>query len=80
MKLLMENWRKFVNEEDKKSKEEEDFEPHMMYDPETGEGKKAEKYEDHVEMDKKGWGHEKPDLDEAKNEDGKEQGVDGKAC
>ena len=25
MKLLMENWRKFVNEEDKKSKEEEEY-------------------------------------------------------
>ena len=64
MKLLMENWRKFVNEEDKKSKEEEEYEPHMMYDPETGEGKKAETYEDHVELDKKGWGHEKPDVEE----------------
>ena len=80
MKLLMENWRRFVNEGEEKSKEEEEFEPHMMYDPKTGDSEKAETYERHVELDKKGWGHEKPDLDEAKNEDGKEQGVDGKAC
>ena len=80
MKLLIENWRKFVNEEEDKSKEEEEFKPHMMYDPETGEGKKAENTEDHVKMDKKGWVHDKPDIDEAKNKDGKEQGVDGKAC
>lgn len=65
MKLLIENWRRFVNEEKEKSKEEEEFEPHMMYDPETGEGKKAETYEDHVEMDEKGWGHEKPDVEES---------------
>ena len=58
----------------------EEFKPHMMYDPKTGIGKKAEKYEDHVEMDKKGWVHEEPDIDEAKNKDGKEQGADGKAC
>ena len=58
----------------------EEFKPHMMYDPKTGKGKKAEKYEDHVEMDKKGWVHEEPDIDEAKNKDGKEQGADGKAC
>jgi hypothetical protein len=80
MKLIMESWRHFLTEEEKKSKEEEEFEPHMMYDPETGEGKKAEKYEDHMKLKEKGWGHDKPDLDEAKNKDGKEQGVDGKAC
>jgi len=67
MKHLMENWRRFVNEEKEKSKEEEEFEPHMMYDPETGEGKKAETYEQHVELDKKGWGHDKPEVDEGKN-------------
>jgi len=81
MKKLMESWRHFLKEEEEKAKKEkEEFEPHMMYDPETGEGKKAEKYEDHVKMDEKGWTHEKPDLEEAKNKDGKEQGVDGKAC
>jgi hypothetical protein len=65
MKLLMESWRHYLAEDEKKSKEEEEYEPHMMYDPETGEGKKAEKYEDHTKLKEKGWDHEKPDLDEA---------------
>ena len=49
----------------------QDFEPHMMYDPETGKGYKAEKPEDHERMKKMGYTHEKPeakdekDLDEA---------------
>ena len=43
------------------------FEPHMMYHPETGEGVKAEKPEDHERLKKKGYTHEKPEvgLDEA---------------
>ena len=50
-----------------KTKEEEvsdnkDFKPHMMYDPETGEGHKAEKPEDHERMKKLGYTHEEPDL------------------
>ena len=40
--------------------ENSDFEPHMMYDPKTGKGYKAEKYEDHVKMDKMGYVHDKP--------------------
>ncbi len=36
-----------------------DFKPHMMYDPKTGKGYKANKYEDHVRMDKKGYTHKK---------------------
>jgi len=68
MKLLMESWRHYLTEDEKKSKEEEEYEPHMMYDPETGEGKKAEKYEDHMKLKEKGWGHEKPDLNEAEGE------------
>ena len=45
----------------------EDFEPHMMYDPKTGKGYKAETYEDHLRMDKMGYVHEKPEkMDEAK--------------
>jgi hypothetical protein len=65
MKLIMESWRHFLNEEEeKKSKAEEEFEPHMMYDPDTGEGKKTENYEEHVKLKEKGWGHDKPDLNE----------------
>ena len=45
----------------------QEFEPHMMYDPKTGKGYKAETYEDHVRMDKMGYVHEKPEkVDEAK--------------
>ena len=50
-----------------KTKEEEvsdnkDFKPHMMYDPETGKGYKAEKPEDHERMSKMGYTHEEPDM------------------
>lgn len=45
----------------------EDFEPHMMYDPKTGKGYKADTYEDHLRMDKMGYTHEKPEnIDESK--------------
>jgi hypothetical protein len=40
---------------------ESDFEPHMMYDPKTGKGYKAEKPEDHERMKKLGYTHEKPE-------------------
>jgi len=55
-------YEEFVNED-----KEKDFEPHMMYDPKTGKGYKADTYEDHVRMDKMGYVHEKPEkVDEAK--------------
>ena len=41
-------------------KEAEEFKPHMMYDPNTGKGYKAEKPEDHERMAKLGYVHEKP--------------------
>jgi ribosomal protein L21E len=41
-------------------KDEVDFKPHMMYNPKTGEGVKANTYADHVRLDKKGYTHEKP--------------------
>jgi hypothetical protein len=78
MKLLMESWRHYLTEDEKKSKEEEEYEPHMMYDPETGEGKKAEKYEDHTKLKEKGWDHEKPDLDEAAKKTGLWANIDAK--
>ena len=54
-----------INESVNENKE--DFEPHMMYDPKTGKGYKAETYEDHLRMDKMGYVHEKPEkMDEAK--------------
>jgi len=36
------------------------FEPHMMYDPKTGKGFKANKPADHVRMSKMGYTHTKP--------------------
>lgn len=50
----------------KKGKEyhAEAFEPHMMYDPETGKSEKAEKPEDHERLKKKGYTHEKPQVEE----------------
>ena len=44
--------------------EGKDFEPHMMYHPETGEEEKAEKPEDHERLKKKGYSHEKPEVKE----------------
>ena len=67
--------------------QEDEFKPHWMYDPKTGEKERAEKPEDHERLKALGWGHEPPvdestDLDEAvrpndkvfvkgKNRDGK---------
>lgn len=36
----------------------ESFKPHMMYNPETGEGTMANVYQDHLEMKNMGYGHE----------------------
>jgi hypothetical protein len=56
--------------------DEADFQPHMMYDPKTNKGYKAETMDDHLRMKKMGYVHEKPvsskeeaDLDEAVNKD-----------
>ena len=52
----------------KKLKEaKKDFKPHMMYNPKTGKGYKADTYADHVRMNKMGYVHEKPKkVDEMK--------------
>jgi len=47
-----------------------DFKPHMMYDPKTGKGYKADTMDDHLRMKKMGYTHDAPkkeevDLDEA---------------
>jgi len=42
----------------------EGFKPHIMYDPKTGKGYKAEKKQDHERMSKLGYVHEKPSIDE----------------
>ena len=56
--------KKYQTEDLEECKSEEDFKPHMMYDPKTGKGVKAETYEDHVKLDKQGYTHEKPDVTE----------------
>ena len=43
---------------------EDDFEPHMMYDPKTGKEYKADTYEDHLRMKEMGYVHEKPKMKE----------------
>ena len=45
----------------KNKEKEEEFKPHMMYDPKTGKGYKAEKPEDHERMKKMGYTHDKPE-------------------
>ena len=42
----------------------DEFKPHMMYDPKTGKGYKAEKEADHLRMKKMGYTHEKPEVKE----------------
>ena len=42
----------------------ESFEPHMMYDPKTGKGYKADKEADHLKMKKMGYTHDKPKNEE----------------
>ena len=49
-------------------KKDDDFKPHMMYDPKTGKGYKAEKPEDHERMKKMGYTHDDPKT-KAKEED-----------
>ena len=55
---------KVVSEENEMNESKDDFEPHMMYDPKTGKGYKADTYEDHIRMQKMGYVHEKPKVDE----------------
>jgi hypothetical protein len=52
----------------KEKMKEDDFEPHMMYDPKTGKGYKAEKPEDHERMKKMGYTHDKPEIKEGKDD------------
>ena len=41
---------------------EEEFTPHMMYNPKTGKKKMSKKHEDHVELAKKGYTHVDPKV------------------
>lgn len=53
----------------------EEFEPHTMYDPETGQSKKANKEDDHHRLAKKGYTH--VDSKKIENEFEKEGGALG---
>ena len=56
--------------------ESKDFKPHMMYDPKTGKGYKAEKEEDHLRMKKMGYTHDKPSVSEETPLDRKQDRID----
>ena len=43
-----------------------DFKPHMMYDPKTGKGYKANTMDDHLRMKKMGYTHDAPKKEEVK--------------
>ena len=63
--------------DDLPDKVEESFKPHMMYDPKTGKGYKAEKPEDHEKYAKMGYTHEKPEnVDESFKNNWRELAVD----
>jgi hypothetical protein len=55
---------KYVVEALEECASKDDFKPHMMYDPKTGKGVKANTYADHVKYDKMGYTHEKPEIKE----------------
>ncbi|MDA7494549.1 hypothetical protein N8467_00625 [bacterium] len=58
-------------------KMEEEFKPHDMYDPKTGEKTKANKEEDHNELSKKGQTHVDPDkLEDILSDEGGASGLD----
>lgn len=53
------------DKDDQKESTMEKFKTHMMYDPKTGKGYKAEKEADHLRMKKMGYTHDKPKMDES---------------
>ena len=58
-----EAWKKAQSKKMKKDYATEDeFKPHMMYDPKTGKSYKAKTMEDHLKMKKMGYTHEKPNT------------------
>jgi len=47
---------------------EEEYKPHMMYDPKTGEGKMAKVEKDHLDMKDMGWTHDNPKTKKVEEE------------
>ena len=61
----------------KETLSEEDFKPHMMYNPKSGDSVKATRHEDHVELAKKGYTHVDPDeLRKVLRDEGGASGMD----
>jgi len=58
-------------EEDVDLDEADDFKPHMMYDPKTGKGYKADTMDDHLRMKKMGYNHDAPKTEEVDLDEGK---------
>ena len=51
--------------------EEDEYADHMMYDPQTGEGRMTTSYEDHLDLKNQGWDHES-DAQEKPDSEGSE--------
>jgi len=70
MGLMMMQEQGLIQEVDNASADEE-YEDHMMYDPESGEGKMTKSNEEHLDLKSKGWSHEgetqEPDSKGAEN-------------
>jgi len=56
---------------------ESGFQPHWMYDPKTGEKEWAKVKADHDRLNKKGWGHTDPNVEEGEGEYKGESWEDG---
>ena len=56
--------------------EADDFKPHMMYDPKTGKGYKADTMDDHLRMKKMGYTHDAPKTEEVEVDEAYEIGTD----
>lgn len=50
-------WESGSSVSDMLAKDDKDFSPHMMYDPKTGKGKKANTYEEHLRLSEMGYVH-----------------------
>ena len=76
-KVGAKNW---GNKSKKKRKNEsmnEEFKPHMMYDPKTGKSVKANKKEDHERLAKQGYTHVDPqELEKVLGDEGGASGMD----
>ena len=66
---LKKNYNELMKEAD--LDEADDFKPHMMYDPKTGKGYKADTMDDHLRMKKMGYTHDAPKKEEVDLDEGR---------